>query len=67
MTVTAHYMRYHVAYEEECDSVEEAFRFLTWGEDQGSLSSVRVVADVEVYERDTPEFQRRLFAAWHEI
>lgn len=39
LTWTAVYWRYHSRYEQECDSLDEAVRFLEYGEDDGSLSS----------------------------
>ncbi len=64
MTAVAHYYRYYCPYEHECETVDEAFAFLAYGEDAGNLSSVKVIDGEKVYNRDTPEFERRLFAAW---
>ena len=66
-TVVAHYMRYCAPHEHECETVDEAFRFLAYGEDAGTLSSVSVVDGTVVYERDTPEFDRRLAEAWNSL
>ncbi len=62
-SVVAHYMRYYEPYTEKFDTVNEAFRFLASGEDSGNLASVRVIDGDIVYERDTPEFDRRLWEA----
>ena len=67
MTVIAHFMRYYAPYEHECDSVDEAFRFLARGEDAGTLASVKVVDGETVYERDTYEFEHRLAEAWEAL
>lgn len=67
MTVIAHYGRYHVLYEEEFDTVDEAFRFLAYGEDSGNLSSLDVVDGDTLYKKGTPEHERRLFKAWDEL
>lgn len=64
MAVVAHYMRYYAPYTHECDTVDEAFRFLAYGEDSGNLSSDKVVDGDTVYERGTPEFDRRMHEAW---
>lgn len=38
VTFIAHYHRYHAAYQEEFDSIEEAVQMLAYGEDYGDLS-----------------------------
>ena len=45
--IEAVYYRHHCVYVEECDSVEEAQRFLDGGTEYGSLSSVGVYVDGE--------------------
>jgi hypothetical protein len=37
--VTAKFWRYAVIHEQEFETVDEAVRFLAWGEDDGTLSS----------------------------
>lgn len=39
----AKYMRYRFPGEEECDSLEEAIRFLYWGEENGHLAGVEII------------------------
>lgn len=67
MTVSARYHRYYVPYEEEFDTVDEAFRFLAYGEDSGNLSSGDVIDGDTVFKRGTPEHERRLFKASDEL
>lgn len=67
MTVIAKYYRYHVADEEEFDTVDEAFAFLATHEDAGNISSGDVVDGDTVYKRGTPEHERCLFKAWAEL
>lgn len=62
--VIARYHRHYSRYEEEFDSVDEAFRFLAYGEDSGNLSSGDVIDGDTVYKRDTPEHWERLSSAW---
>lgn len=42
MRVVAHFYRYHVAYEEEFDSLEEAVGFLRYGFEDGRLAQDRI-------------------------
>lgn len=42
-TWTAVYWRYHARYEHEADSLEDALSFLSNGEDEGALSSEKVL------------------------
>ena len=63
-SVVAHYMRHYSPYTEEFYTVDEAFRFLAAGEDNGNLASDKVVDGDTVYERGTLEFEKRLREAW---
>lgn len=43
LTWTAKYWRYHSQHSETCESLEEAVRFLEYGEDDGALSSESIL------------------------
>lgn len=41
---TARYMRYHQPGHAECDTLDEAIGVLAWGEEEGEMAGVEIVA-----------------------